>query len=271
MRNTKTPATVPDKPAPSHSFQLFQPTQQMSMPFDIFKRRTELSEMLQKNSTGSESFKLQPSIINVEAVKDAEKRNISDFSTQLQPKTRGRKPNSQKSHKNIEKERPTADIKKFEPSNDTVDQPETVAEPDSYKNAEADLETEIRKQIKAHQFDSETEDIHDYYPLGFDFKADLCFIENDHLPLINKKITKGSKKLFDLMKFVKNRETETREVKTYACKYCPKVFVKRAALGGHTAKNHPQQSDSYRIRQESLKNRKIERERFDYFKAIEHK
>ena len=133
----------------------------------------------------------------------------------------------------------------------------------------SDEETEIKKQIKAHQFDSEAEDIVEYMPFAADFKAELCFVDKSHIGLINRKISKSSKKLIDLLKFIEKRESDTNDVKTYACKYCPKIFMRRAALGGHTAKNHPHQSDSYRIRQESLKNRRIERERFDYFKTIE--
>ena len=129
-------------------------------------------------------------------------------------------------------------------------------------------DSKVKKKIKAHQFDSEAEDVGEWLPLEVDFTEELCFLEKEHVPQMSKKISKGNKKVYDLLRFVKERDSETRDVKTYACKYCPKVFVKRAALGGHTAKNHPHQSDSYRLRQESLKNRRIERERFDYFKNI---
>ena len=73
---------------------------------------------------------------------------------------------------------------------------------------------------------------------------------------------------FDLVDFVQRRDDKTRTNKVYACKYCDKVYSKRAALGGHTAKNHPHLSDNYKLRQISMKSRKIERERFNFYKDI---
>lgn len=271
MNPNSNPDQSTDPQTPSKPFQLFQPIKKQPSAINFTAQPSELIDLLKKNPAEQQSFKLQPSIINVAAFRDADKPSISDFSTHLHTSGRGRKPNALKKLNDIEKKTTKTIINKFEARKDS----ETFTKIEIGKKVdvkvEEEEETEIKKQLKAHQFDSEAEDVTDYLPITIDFKADLCFIDRAHLPLINKKISKNSKKLYDLMGFIKKRENETNDVKTYACKYCPKVFVRRAALGGHTAKNHPHQSDSYRIRQESLKNRKIERERFDYFKTIENK
>lgn len=257
-----------DKSLANTAFKMFQPVHSTGSSVNFWAQQNELSEMLKKNSAKAPSFKLQPSIINVSAF-SGDKHAVSDFSTNLQSSGRGRKPKAVQSRENSDKKGPPVQINKFDAVKPTEPSTKSETEP-KVDIVDEDIETEIKKQIKAHQFDSEAEDIKEYMPLDPDFKTELCFVDKSHIALINRKITKSSKKLIDLITFIKKRENDTNDVKTYACKYCPKVFIRRAALGGHTAKNHPHQSDSYRIRQESLKNRKIERERFDYFKTIEH-
>lgn len=57
-----------------------------------------------------------------------------------------------------------------------------------------------------------------------------------------KKICKKKTKLeVNLFLFVKNRIFENSKMKTYKCRLCPKKFDKPSALGGHTAKHHPDQ------------------------------
>ncbi len=207
------------------------------------------------------SFTLQPSIIippplhgemprlsNFNTVINAHRVGLDQHSGETAKKKRGRRPGTPKTGKEAKKKR-------------------TPRKGERDRLLEIN-DTRVKKKIKAHQFDSEAEDVRDFLPLDYGFGEDLCFLEKEHVPQMSKKISKSNRKVYDLLRFVKERDSETRDVKTYACKYCPKVFVKRAALGGHTAKNHPHQSDSYRLRQESLKNRRIERERFDYFKNI---
>lgn len=257
-----------DKNQPNTAFKAFQPIQPGPPSINFWAQQNELSEMLKKNSAKAPSFRLQPSIINVSAFKETDKPMISEFSTNLQPSGRGRKPKSQHAKEDSDKKDAQPHVNRFELQRPVESTPGSGFEhrADAF---DEDFDTEVKKKIKAHQFDSEAEEASEHLPLDPDFKAELCFIDKNHVALINRKISKTSKKLVDLIKFVKKRENDTNDVKTYACKYCPKVFIRRAALGGHTAKNHPHQSDSYRIRQESLKNRKIERERFDYFKTIE--
>lgn len=252
-------------------FELFQPLKQPLALFNFATQPSELIEMLKKNPNESQSFKLQPSIINVAAFKEIEKAEISEFSTHLNTTTRGRKPNALKKLNDIQTKSARPQISKFEvvPPQVNFSKMDAEARDETWMDENGD--TEIKRQLKAHQFDSEAEDLVDFFPIAIDEKAELCFVDRGNAAIISKKITKQSKKVFDLIGFITKRENETNDVKTYACKYCPKVFARRAALGGHTAKNHPHQSDSYRIRQESLKNRKIERERFDYFKTIENK
>lgn len=257
-----------DKGISNTAFKMFQPIQPGPPSLNVWAQQNELSEMLRKNSAKVPSFCLQPSIINVSAFKEAEKPAISDFSTTLQTSGRGRKTRSPAVREEVDKKAPVIQIAQFDAVK-PVSQPLKIELQPKNQNVVDEPETALKQQIKAHQFDSEAEDIKDFVPFSADFSAELCFVDKSHVPLINRKIGKTSKKLIDLMKFVKKRENDTNDVKTYACKYCPKVFIRRAALGGHTAKNHPHQSDSYRIRQESLKNRRIERERFDYFKTIE--
>ena len=98
-------------------------------------------------------------------------------------------------------------------------------------------------------------------------RENVCFASRATLgPLKRVKGAEGN--MLDLLDFVQRRDDRTRLNKVYACKYCPKVYAKRAALGGHTAKNHPHLSDSYKVRQLSMNSRKIERERFDFFKHL---
>lgn len=107
-------------------------------------------------------------------------------------------------------------------------------------------------------------------PADLGLAADCCEVVfvNKETRVHAKKIQKAEGRVFDLVDFVTRRDDKTRLNKVYACKYCPKVYAKRAALGGHTAKNHPHLSDSYKVRQISMNSRKIERERFDFFKHL---
>lgn len=261
-----------EKAKPSkRSFQIFQPIGKQPSALTFPGQPSELMEMLRKNPGEQQSFKLQPSIINVSAFRDVDKPNISDFSTHINSKAKRNNPSALKKSNNAGKQEYKASIEQFDIKGRSDAPACDDATKQTYHTPADDEDTEVKRQLKARQFDSETEDVADYQPTHTNAKANLCFIAPDHMSMLNKKISKGSKKVFELLSFVKRRDNETNDVKTYACKYCPKVFARRAALGGHTAKNHPQQSDSYRIRQESLKNRKIERERFDYFKTIENK
>lgn len=253
------------------AFQVFKPIKKQSANLNFSGHPSELMELLKKNPVEQQSFKLQPSIINVAAFKEVEKPSISEFTTHINSGFKGRKPKALKKVNKTDAKKSEKTVSKFEVVNPTESCFKVESENKKIINEEDDEDSEVRKQLKAHQFDSEAEDVTDYAPIKINSKTDLCFIDKSHATLLNKRISKNSKKMYDLIGFIKNRENEINDVKTYACKYCPKVFARRAALGGHTAKNHPHQSDSYRIRQESLKNRKIERERFDYFKAIENK
>lgn len=98
-------------------------------------------------------------------------------------------------------------------------------------------------------------------------KNNVCFIKKHSIGSLNH-LAKPPGRVFDFLDFIQRRDDKTRMDKVYACKYCPKVYAKRAALGGHTAKNHPHLSDSYKVRQLSMNSRKIERERFDFFKHL---
>lgn len=98
-------------------------------------------------------------------------------------------------------------------------------------------------------------------------KNEVCFVRKTTIGSV-KRIKKPEGRVFDLLDFIQRRDDKTRLNKVYACKYCTKVYAKRAALGGHTAKNHPHLSDSYKVRQLSMSTRKIERERFDFFKNL---
>ena len=96
---------------------------------------------------------------------------------------------------------------------------------------------------------------------------ETCFVKKETMGYINS-LDKPQNRIFDFLDFIQRRDNKTRLEKVYACKYCPKVYGKQAALGGHTAKNHPQLSDNYKARQTSMTNRKIEKERFDFFKHL---
>ena len=72
------------------------------------------------------------------------------------------------------------------------------------------------------------------------------------------------------MKFLMNmiNEIDEKVKKEYKCQFCDQIFNKNSALGGHISKNHSNQSINFKKRQESLRNRKIERERNQFFKNI---
>lgn len=253
------------------SFQLFQPMQVASQGMGFWAQQNELSEVMLKNSIKSQSFRLQPSIINISAFKEVEKPNISDFSTHLGPLSKSRRNSAPKNAEVDNEKGQAAKIRNFDLVRAEKKPVKVEGAVGKVASTETEMSAEVKRQLQTYQFDSEAEDILEYDSAPRGQATYLCFIDKEHISIINKRISKTSKRVVDLTSFLKARDTDTRDVKTYACKYCPKVFVKRAALGGHTAKNHPHQSDSYRIRQESLMSRKIERERFDYFKTIEHK
>ena len=64
----------------------------------------------------------------------------------------------------------------------------------------------------------------------------ICFFLNNK----KKKICKKKKFEINLFLFIKNRNFESSKLKTYKCNLCPKKFDKPSALGGHTAKHHPE-------------------------------
>lgn len=137
---------------------------------------------------------------------------------------------------------------------------EIVRQPEAQENRQLTM-------FGAHDFESESENAAPPH-FGYNSQRDpVNFIQKATMGSI-KRIKKVEGHVFDLLDFVQRRDDKTRLNKVYACKYCPKVYAKRAALGGHTAKNHPHLSDSYKVRQISMSNRKIERERFDFFKRM---
>lgn len=59
--------------------------------------------------------------------------------------------------------------------------------------------------------------------------------------------------------------------KKYKCIHCERTFDKAAALGGHTSKNHPSKSRNYKKRIFSSNVRKVERNRSNFLKQLNHK
>ena len=153
----------PERTGQLKPFGLFQPLKQAHASFNFATQPSELIEMLKKNPVESQSFKLQPSIINVAAFKEMEKAEISEFSTHLKTTTRGRKPNAMKKLNDIQKKASRPLISKFEV---TAPQP-------AFNRVDSDMrgeswvdengDTEIKKQLKAHQFDSEAENLADFF------------------------------------------------------------------------------------------------------------
>lgn len=137
---------------------------------------------------------------------------------------------------------------------------EIVRQPESLANRQLLV-------FSTHDFESDSENT---VPCEFEYAGQRDKVSFAHKSTVKstKRIKKAEGHVFDLLDFVQRRDDKTRLNKVYACKYCPKVYTKRAALGGHTAKNHPHLSDSYKVRQISMSNRKIERERFDFFKQM---
>lgn len=121
--------------------------------------------------------------------------------------------------------------------------------------------------FNSNEFDSGSEEFTKDYKEDFSLllkKRDILFVgvKKEEREDLRRK----TEKTLDLLDFVQRRDDKTRLQKKYECRYCPKVYSKRAALGGHTAKNHPHLSDNYKLRQISMNNRKIERERFNFYK-----
>ena len=87
----------------------------------------------------------------------------------------------------------------------------------------------------------------------------------------NKKIKKVKKKhIINLLEFIKNKNSARfLTTRMYICKFCDAKFLRASALGGHTSKHHPNLSKDYKYRTLSIKNRKIERKRIEYFNSLE--
>ena len=99
-------------------------------------------------------------------------------------------------------------------------------------------------------------------------KPKLSFINPSLLQRSDKTLHSSSDRIVQISSFIHKAIRGDKDQKVYTCKFCAMVFNKRAALGGHISKNHPRQSEEYRKRVESANNRRIERERVDYFRTI---
>lgn len=211
----------------------------------------------------ADPFVNHPSIVNAEGMyKIKENSAISDFSLII-------KTTANASEKKTEK--PTKKINSFDAQRSTkltkkIKKAKTVPQI-TKKKVKIKKEKKKLKIISNIQFDSETEDVPFYLPLMVFNKTKLRFVDLEKGAICSNVGWSRNKSIMHINKLI-TKPSKTEEVKSYKCHYCPKEFPKKAALGGHTAKNHPQQSGSYFLRQQSLNNRKLERERSNFFNSL---
>lgn len=115
-------------------------------------------------------------------------------------------------------------------------------------------------------FDSEPEIDAVTSPNLYCNRNNICFVKIKKLKRKDKRILAHSDNVLKLPSCIRQRNAETRESKTFKCKYCNMKFSNRTSLGGHTGKKHTYQSDNYRLRQELSKYNKIEKQRSEYIK-----
>lgn len=163
-----------------------------------------------------------------------------------------KKPNTMKPIKQKKKEKP---IKKA-----SLPSKNEIIRPAKKKSAEN------LGKLNTDDFESDSENSKLIYSSQSPNKQPVLFLKLAHAKTSD--LNSIPHNTFDLVDFIQRRDDKTRLNKTYECKYCNKLYSKRAALGGHTAKNHPHLSDNYKLRQISMKSRKIERERFNFYKDI---
>jgi hypothetical protein len=79
-----------------------------------------------------------------------------------------------------------------------------------------------------------------------------------------------SEEVFNLVSFIKQKfAIHPKKKRLYICNFCQKKFDEPSSLGGHTSKNHPNQSKEYKYRKLSFQNRAIERKRIDFYNNLE--
>ena len=172
-------------------------------------------------------FKLQSSIVNVKKYETVHGSPISDFTKQLN--TTGTKNKEKQRQKRKEKH-----IRSFD---------SRAAFIPLKKRKEIKIKM-IKKKKKCNalndlKFQSDTEDVPQFLPLDSSLRSKLSFMSKKRY-LVGFSISwQNPKHIKGLKEEIMKRCVKTEDNKTYRCKYCPKEFSKKAALGGHMTKAHP--------------------------------
>lgn len=128
--------------------------------------------------------------------------------------------------------------------------------------------TERTFNLDLDHFDSGNEDSYLHEEIDTDSRPYLYFMNKSLFNREDGAIRESSENILHLHPFIKSSVEVEKDNRVYTCKFCGNVFTKRAALGGHMSKNHPNQSEDYKKRIESALIRKIERDRVDYLRTI---
>lgn len=74
--------------------------------------------------------------------------------------------------------------------------------------------------------------------------------------------------IIDFKMFIKKNHSNKSFEKSFICEHCNKRFTQPSALGGHTAKNHPNSSSEYKKRKNIILERKIETKRKEFYRKV---
>lgn len=110
-------------------------------------------------------------------------------------------------------------------------------------------------------FDSDAENTLPEDIIGNFARRSICLANLHDVYAVNKKINYDSRWLIKLSDLIAKSIDNTKDIKLYSCKFCASVFNKRAALGGHMSKNHPNQSEGYSKRIECSKERLLKKQK----------
>lgn len=245
----------------------------------------DLSEILRSSANMNTTLVLQNSIVKLESLKKNDTRDISEFSAHVVMIDKMIQTDLLVNE--IEKSQNVYGIRinKFLASQEVkplrlLIAGDDVKEPLGKVN-QVDMPIEIIKKIEMQKnmqplniedyyFDSEAEYDYDFNPDYISKRVSMSFVKNTHIKDIRKKVGRGSKRLISLHKFVNDAVINSKDNKLYSCKFCFKFYNKRTALGGHTARCHPRQSDMYKKRMESVELNQIERDRLFYLRTVQH-
>ena len=253
--------------------------------FCLWDQPQNLSEILRSNITQNKTFKLQNSAIVLESPKPFEHKQISEFITKVPKEDKMVQTDFLIEVFDPMKKGPLIKINKFlankevKPLKLLINEGKTdIEERDKKAEADAPFENYIEPlptrqpktsfDVDFYHFDSEPEYDAEFRPDFMVNRPKLNFMNAKRVKKIDKKVSRSDKNIVEGFTYINRANAEIVNKKVYSCKHCCEIFYKKTALGGHIAKNHPNQSEGYKNRLDKARSRKIERARNDYLRTI---